>query len=132
MKKPWEAPKLGNLMSWFTSGNRDIGELFKHAQGPTVSGEYLHWDQLRHRPSPSEISREEQWLLLKLHRQSDRKFLPLRAKDFSAFSYSNVDPIPHSLHEIDKRAAGSIQMPEQVTNPETRDQYYVSSLIEEA
>lgn len=43
-----------------------------------------------------------------------------------------VDPIAEYLHYIDLRAGGLIQMPEQITNPETRDQYYVGSLIEEA
>ena len=36
------------------------------------------------------------------------------------------------LHEIDMGAGGIIQMPPEVTNPDTRDRYWVSSLMEEA
>lgn len=36
------------------------------------------------------------------------------------------------LHKIDLRAGGSIEMLEEVTNSETRDRYYVSSLMEES
>lgn len=40
--------------------------------------------------------------------------------------------MPEKLHKVDLGAGGLIQMPEQITNPETRDQYYVGSLMEEA
>jgi Fic family protein len=36
------------------------------------------------------------------------------------------------LHDVDLRCGGSVEGPEPVTNPDTRDRYYVSSLIEEA
>jgi len=56
----------------------------------------------------------------------------LTDKDHRSFSFMLVDPIPQRLHEIDLTAGGKIQMPEQVTNPDTRDHFYVGSLIEEA
>jgi len=36
------------------------------------------------------------------------------------------------LQKIDQGAGGFIRMPDQITNPEMRDQYYVNSLIQEA
>jgi Fic family protein len=48
------------------------------------------------------------------------------------FKFLVTDPIPERLHYIDLGAGGRIGVPAPVTNPETRDQYYVSSLIEEA
>ncbi|MCY4545917.1 MAG: Fic family protein, partial [Gemmatimonadetes bacterium] len=53
-------------------------------------------------------------------------------KKEGAFSYNLAEPIPERLHEIDLRAGGRIEMPSQVTNPETRDRYYIESQIEEA
>ncbi|MCY4543641.1 MAG: Fic family protein, partial [Gemmatimonadetes bacterium] len=59
--------------------------------------------------------------------------LPLMLdKKLGAFSYNLTKPIPERLHEIDLRAGGRIEMPSQVTNPETRDRYYIESQIEEA
>ncbi len=46
--------------------------------------------------------------------------------------YALVDPMLERLHRIDRDAAGHIALPEQATNPETRDRYIVRSLIEEA
>ena len=56
----------------------------------------------------------------------------MQDKAGATFKYANVDPIPESLHWIDQQAAGRIEVPEQILNPETRDQYYIGSLIEEA
>ena len=48
------------------------------------------------------------------------------------FRYSLAGPYLHSLLKIERGAAGRIEAPEVLTNPETRNQYRVSSLIEEA
>jgi Fic family protein len=58
--------------------------------------------------------------------------MPLRDKNNKPFNYLIVDPIPEMLHKIDQGAGGFIRMPDQITNPDTKDQYYVSSLIQEA
>jgi Fic family protein len=43
-----------------------------------------------------------------------------------------ADPVQEMLHKIDQKATGRIVLPEEVTNPETRDRYIMNSLIEEA
>ncbi len=58
--------------------------------------------------------------------------MPLTDSQGNPFSYSTADPVPEVLQKIDQGAGGFIRMPEQVTNPETKDQYYVNSLIQEA
>jgi Fic family protein len=98
----------------------------------TIHGKYLHWDQLRHRPPPYGLSLEEWWWGLKLRRQSLARPVPLMDPEGKPFHYLLVDPIPERLHEIDLGTGGSIAMPDPITNPETKDHYYVSSLIEEA
>lgn len=97
------------------------------------SKQYYHWDKLRHLTPPSPISHDEWWFLLKERRKNAYKKLPFVAKNEQPFvMLTEVDPIPERLHEIDLGAGGLIQMPEQIINPDTRDQYYVSSLIQEA
>ncbi len=99
---------------------------------PTVGGRYIHWDKLRHLPPPADLSHEEWWLALKMQREGLARPVPLRDRDGTSFTYSIVDPLPESLHMIDLSAGGNVQMPEPVTNPDTRDRYIVRSLIEEA
>jgi Fic family protein len=43
-----------------------------------------------------------------------------------------ADPIPAQLHYIDLHSGGSVALPDQVLNPDVRDRYIVSSLMEEA
>ena len=42
------------------------------------------------------------------------------------------DTVQALLHEVDRNAAGQIQIPELVTTPQNRDRYIVRSLMEEA
>lgn len=93
---------------------------------------YWHWDDLRHHQPPGGITMKEWWLTLKVSRVTQYRFIKLRDLKGEHFRYFTSDSMLRTLHDIDMRAGGSIQMPEQVTNPETRDQYYVSSLMEEA
>ena len=95
-------------------------------------GKYLHWDKLRHYQPPEGLTHEQWWLAIKMKRLQGRKAVPLMDRAGKPFSYCLVDPIHKMLHGIDQGAAGQIRIPEQITNPETRDQYQVSSLIQEA
>ncbi len=94
---------------------------------------YVHWDKLVHLTPPNGLTHKDWWLALKLARTTATKKLPLLIdKQGKPFGYALVDPIPKLLHEIDLQAGGRIEMPSQITNPDTKDQYYVESLIEEA
>jgi Fic family protein len=128
MKKPETPPNL-NLFENVTAER--LGVIFKAVATPTVKGEYLHWDKLRYRTPPDGLSIDEWWMGLKFHR-SNRKAVPLKGNSGDRFWYTLTEPIPQRLHEIDLGVGGTIQMPEQITNPNTRDRYCVSSLIEEA
>src|SRR5690606_12089928 len=52
--------------------------------------------------------------------------------DGNHFVFSVPDGITESLHRIDLDAGGMVSVPESITNPQTRDRYLVSSLMEEA
>jgi len=93
---------------------------------------YLHWDKLQYCPAPEGFSHEEWWAALKFDRQKQSKPVPLKDAEDNPFTYTMVDPIPEILQKIDQGAGGFIRMPDQITNPDIKDQYYVSSLIQEA
>lgn len=97
-----------------------------------LEGKYLHWDKLIRYAPPADLTHEEWWLGIKLGRNQLYKNISLQDKDGQPFKFLVTDPIPEQLHLIDLGAGGRIGVPEPVTNPETKDQYYVSSLIEEA
>ncbi len=58
--------------------------------------------------------------------------LPFRDKAGRSFSYCAPDSVQSLLHDVDRNAAGDIQIPELVTTPKNRDRYIVRSLMEEA
>jgi Fic family protein len=95
-------------------------------------GRYLHWDELRRREAPSGLSHEQWWAGIKVHRQNPRTEIPLGDRDHRRFSTMITDTIFERLHEIDLSLGGAIEMPGEITNPELKDRYYVSSLVEEA
>ena len=95
-------------------------------------GRYLHWDRLRHRTPPANLSPEEWWLGAKLARNAISKDLPFQDVRGRAFRFSVPDSVLERLHRIDRDAAGQIQTHAEVVSSEGRERYVLSSLVEEA
>lgn len=133
MRKPRTAPKFSDLFKLVHKQSSDLAKLFEKAnEAPVGLEKYLHWDELWYREAPAGLSREEWWFLLKFPRLSLKQAVPLVDKAGDSMSFVMLPQVLEKLHQIDLRAGGQIKMPEEVTNPETKDAYYVSSLIEEA
>ncbi len=125
---PKKAPGLYDVLA----GPTDLQRIIGLSSSLSTTGKYLHWDILRHLKPPEGYSHEEWWAVLKLRRQGQAKRVPLTDSQGKPFTYSTVDPTTEMLQKIDQGAGGFIRMPDQITNPEVKDQYYVSSLIQEA
>lgn len=128
MKKPLSPPDVkltGDFLKW-------IGSALNAAPGPLVEGKYLHWDELRHRKPPDNLTSEQWWLALKTRRRSAFLQLPCTDREGRPFRYALVEPIPRNLHEIDVGAGSWVKMSAPVLDAGVRDQYYVRSLMEEA
>ncbi len=94
---------------------------------------YLHWDELRHRPTPApDVSHEEWWLMLKLGRQNQARLLPLRDKLGQAFSYVLAEPLLKSLRFIDRYAGGTDTLGNPSIGAGDHDRYLFNQLMEEA
>jgi len=132
MKVPKSPPEVDVIWESIRNNPELLSKVFAEDLGSLERGKYLHWDKLRYYTPPRELSHEEWWFALKIHRRNLFKQVPLLDKKAKPFKYLEVDPIPEMLHKIDQGAGGFIRMPEQITNPETKDQYYVNSLIREA
>lgn len=133
MRMPKTPPELMKIRNPMKLSYDRFNLLWEKLSNSPHWNKYLHWDKLRHLTPPESISHEEWWLILKAGRRSAYKKLPFTDKGDNSFvMVTDFDPIPERLHQIDLGAGGIIQMPDQVTNPETRDQYFISSLIQEA
>jgi Fic family protein len=132
LRVPSPPPNIAELFQKYGDQPNRLVELIQSGIGGQPAGAYLHWDELRHRPAPPGFSHEEWWLATKLARQPVARPLPFRDKAGRPFSYCAPDSVQSLLHDVDRNAAGDIQIPELVTTPQNRDRYIVRSLMEEA
>jgi len=132
LRKPQTPPSLGTLLKEYAQPE-ELGKILTRAvQERRFSRHYPHWDKLRHYPPPKGLTPEEWWLALKMQRFGLLRPLPLLDKSGQPFQFAVPDLVHEELHNIDCGAGGLLQVPEPITNPQTRDQYLIRSLIEEA
>ena len=129
MKLPLAPKPLVELMA---SHREQIAEVLGRADGPTLEGRYMHWDELRRRPCPNGLNSEQWWLGIKLARTVQFRPLPLCDVEGGAFAYMLPDRIQEGLHRIDSQTRGHVGISEKVANPDHRDRFVVNSLIREA
>lgn len=113
-------------------GSRITGYLGRGEIDPAPGGHYEHWDRLRHRNPPEGLDSESWWALIRLQRQLASRRLPMRDLKDRPFEYVRTPTLEAALHRIDSRTTGRIATPDVHVNPDQRDRYLISSLIEES
>jgi Fic family protein len=132
MRIPQQAPTLLELVQEAADLNVVMPRVLGAGIGPLVEGEYLHWDQVRHRTPPADLDRRTWWMGIKLARGPLGRPFPLASADGIPFRYALPDPVLEHLHWIDQHASGEILVTETIRDPGDRRRYLVNSLFEEA
>ena len=131
MRIPETPPQLSDLLAEERPPERMM-QLFSLVRQARTQRHYLHWDKLRRYTPPPGVSHREWWMVQKLSRTDALKPIPLHDKVQRPFQFAVPELVMEELHEIDLGAGGLVSIPEPITNPQTRDRYLVSSLMEEA
>src|SRR6266508_1096027 len=131
MKRPQSPPAIP-LNQVLALPSKKLGTILAEAVRSEAEGKYRHWDSIRHLTPPAGLTREQWWGATKLVRQPALKPLPLGDSEGKQFRYAITDMIARLLHEIDLGAGGNIGMPDPIANPQTRSQYVMHSLFQEA
>ena len=99
-----------------------------------ANAEYYHWEDLRHRALPLEITPPQAWHAISLQRTANRKPLPLMDSAGHAFSYWLPDRAQHVIHLVDRQGGGVAAMPDDALSvyDEMRERVLIDSLMEEA
>ncbi len=129
MKMPQRPPAFDELIKRHSNKLLEILGAARSVPGPQA---YLHWDKLRRLTPPKGLTSEQAWLALKLKRSA--ALTPIRLVDTAGkrFQFSVPDKVLAELHRIDVGAGGALNLPDQITNPQTRDRYVIRSLVEES
>jgi Fic family protein len=130
VKLPLSPPELVDLLT--KTPPYELVHAMSQQEGGLVHGDYMHWDELRHRPAPEGVQHETWWLAVRMARQGLLKQLPLLDKYNQPMYVAMPEPVLRDLHHIDQDAAGRVSLPGNVVNPADRDDYIFNSLIEEA
>lgn len=131
MKMPQRPPKVMDNPSLYSP--EKAGLIRQEANKTEEEGKYRHWDILRHLTPPAGLSLEEWWFGIKMRRLAGAKGIPLRDKNNKEyFFYTLPNGVLEQLQQIDLAAGGIIGMPNAIINHQTRDQYVLHSLIQEA
>jgi Fic family protein len=131
IKIPETPPSFGSLYQEIQETGR-IASIFGAVRSASTMDRYLHWDEIKYRPAPKDLTPREHWFGLKIHRHGQLKAIPLEDLQGSAFQFSVPEFLQKHLHELDLKAGGNVGMFSESITSETKDRYVVSSLIEEA
>src|SRR5690348_10274709 len=118
-----------DALVWKNTGQ--LMKLMELAKNPIFNRHYLHWDKLRYHKVEG-YTAEEMWSAAKIQRMGTLKPVPLRDTKGNPFKFSVPELVAELLHEIDMGAGATIGVPEPITNPQTKKQYLIRSLMEEA
>ena len=98
MKFPKYPPSRTELLQQISP--QRLMQILSTVTEPTVSGKYVHWDDLRHREPPSGLTLSEWWLGLTFHRTPD-KIIALTDSKGQRFLLRVIELIQEKLHRID-------------------------------
>ena len=133
MKKPMTPPKMADYVADLAKKDPDrLAGLFDRSVKPDPDGKYYHWDELRYRPPPEDLTVEEWWHLIKVSRNAISKPIPHTDTRGKSFIYCEPDTVRRMLHQIDIHGGGELKATAQAANPHSREMYLINSLIEEA
>ena len=131
MRKPKSPPEFEAIWQQIKT-NPDLAVKFLDVISRPMPDNYLHWDKLRYHTPPKGLTSEQWWLVTKRQRQNLYKELPLTDKDQKPFRFLTNDFVTETLHQIDLSSVAFSEMPDPIRNTETKNRYYVNSLIQEA
>ena len=131
MRKPKSPPELDTIWEQIQA-DPELTARFLDVISHSMPSDYYHWDKLRYHTPPEGLNSKQWWLATKKQRQSLYKELPLMDKNRKPFRFLMNDFITETLHHIDQSSISFGEMPEPITNTETKNRYYVNSLIQEA
>jgi hypothetical protein len=122
MRKPETPPPLDELVQSM-SVDGFLAKIAGHHLFVSSHGRYDHWDEIRYRSPPGDLTREEWWTAMKLSRRAAARPIPLLDIQGRNFTYALPDEVLRENEFVSINTGGCISLSEEVTNSATRDRY---------
>lgn len=133
MNLPEQAPDFDHLFVELLTRQGDIARKLLDQSISEPEGRYLHWDELRRRKPPGDLSLEQWWIGVAWRREALRASLPLQDKNDLPFWFARTPSLDQGVHQIDRQLGTHLETTDPgVATPELRDRYLIGSLMEEA
>ncbi len=132
MRMPQKPPTSSQLWESVTADPARFQSLIQSIAEVARDDTYLHWDDLRYRKPPKDLSREEWWFALKTRRNSEAMAIPLEDLEGRPFVFGAPLLVQQKLLPIDQQGAGQIRMPTKLANEDMQGHHVFRSLAEEA
>lgn len=133
MKLPEIGPDIRAILD---QGPGILNEIAKSDEANTLisraNDEYWPWEDFKYKTQHLTFTPEDLWAFLKFFRNRSAKALPLRDVRGMRFRYWLPDGALEDLHRIDHEVGGRELFGGISLLPEAKDQYLISSLMEEA
>lgn len=108
-----------------------LANYFANFRPTDNSGKYLHWDDFRFREAPSGLDMKTAWALTRMARARHQKETPFLDAAGRHFTFTPIEALQKSLHEIDSEAHGGLQFSGPTPHESAAKSFLVKSLIEE-
>lgn len=130
MKIPATPPSFSDISKYIDGKHTEFLSL--HQKIP-ASDKYLHWDDLRYRPVPDNLSSELYWLATKMSRSSTKVELPLieNSKINRPFHFTRPDILLSKLRKVDLKSGGVVTAQDKASVDIDSQRYLTRSILEE-
>ncbi len=112
MRKPQRAPPLEAMLQ---GPPEELAQMLMQTQNPDVqkfvrraNAKYLHWNKVRHYPSPDGVTHEAMWAAIAFSRAYQFRNIPISFIDGTILKYWSPPQHIEWLHRIDQDAGGNI------------------------
>src|SRR5438128_4158850 len=109
MQLPEQAPDVNMLMvDMLANPENRFARIFRAGIGTEPDGRYLHWDELRRRTPPGDLTPGEWWLAVGWRREVLRSPLLLLDKVGGRFWFARTSSLDERLHQVDRKLGGRV------------------------
>jgi Fic family protein len=133
MRLPRKPPDLSSLLTELSKrdSNRFVQVIGRQSGTVDEQGRYLHWDEMRFKKMPGDLTPEEVWMGTRMARSMTAQRLPLTDAAGTTFSYCEPPSLKASLRNLDMNAGGSLASDVNALSSGDGRLYLARSLAEE-